>query len=136
MFEIGYGQSAFTIASHLTLSVALGLLVWRLLRMLDGEVPAIAIRRGWVAGLAIFAWGLLSERAYYIAARLLRPLGVDLWQMHPAPEVLSVMVFLTLYALKGPLVYSQFPPDVARRRIGVELGWLCLLWGGLVAVFY
>lgn len=136
MFELGLENGALAIASHACLIGALGLMVWRLVGMLDGEIPQVAMRRGLVAGLAIFLWGLISERSYYVAARFLRSLGYNLWQMHPAPEVLSLMVFFTLYALKGPFIFASLPPRLAMRRIGTEIVGFIALWFTIVLVLY
>lgn len=133
---MGLGDSAYTVASHVCLLGALLLLMWRLVSMMHNETPLMALGRGLVPGMAIFALGIIVERAYYVAARLLAPSGMDLWAEHPAPEVLSAMMFGTLYAMKGTIIFSLHPAAVARHRLCIELTGFVALWCSVAWVLY
>lgn len=133
---MGYGADAFSIASQIALAGAFALLIWRMVTMFDNRAPAQALQRGWTAGVAMFALGLLVERFYYIAARVLRPYGYNLWEEHPAPEVLSVVVLMSIYAMKVPLILSLYPRRRAYTQIAAEIGGLSALWFACVGIFY
>lgn len=90
-----------TAASHMLLVAALVALVLEAVRLrhdpyaaqLAGEAPSVM----WSAICAASA--LIVERSYYIAARLVRGSRLDLWAMHPAPELLSTAVAASLLAV-------------------------------------
>jgi hypothetical protein len=110
--------------------VILLMLVVRVLRAPMVPPPRLARFRHRLALVAALAIGALAvERAYYVAARLLRPHGVDLWQAHPAPSVLSALVCAALYAACVPLIQAARPEAEARARVGGEMVALGALWG-------
>tara|TARA_R110002110_G_scaffold168187_2_gene369591 strand:- start:2623 stop:3033 length:411 start_codon:yes stop_codon:yes gene_type:complete len=93
--------SAITLASHASLVLA----------TMFAFINAIAVRRFWVAqpSLAIFerlegpifaiAAALIVERSYYVCARLFVNTGFNLWEAHPAPEVLAFMLASSMFWL-------------------------------------
>lgn len=131
-----FGAGALAIASHTCLVVALSLLIWRVITLFHDSKSVLALNIGLLPGVAMFAFGLIVERNYYIAARVLRPQGYDLWQEHPAPEVLSVVVLLSLYAMKVPLIYSLYEKRRATGQVTAELGGLACLWCSIVWVLF
>jgi len=129
---IGAEGQAGVAAAHLVLSVYLAVTVWRIVRHADPGRAPLLLRLHWPAGVAVFLWGLMVERAYYVAARLAAP-DVDLWQMHPAPAALSVAVIATLFAAAAPLTLSGVAGRRARQvRLGWEAAWVVGLWLALV----
>jgi hypothetical protein len=130
------GPSAFVTAGHVAMITSLGLLFWRMITMLDGHAPSLALRRGWVAGLGLAAWVLVIERVYYVAARLLVPSDYDLWSMHPAPAILSALVVVGLQFVSVPLILALYPRPRAHRRIAAEIGAIAALWGLCAWVLY
>lgn len=126
-------NDAMIAASHTCLMLALILLVIRLSRSFDEVFAQVAVKRGLIAGCAITAWAFAVERAYYVAARLLKP-EYDLWSMHPAPLVLSAMVFLALYTMMAPIFYANYPKDRAQNRLALELCGFVLFWFLMVAL--
>lgn len=124
---------AMIAASHACLTLGLVLLCYRLVRTLDHNAATVAVQRGFVAGAAMLVWLFAVERAYYFAARVLRP-GYDLWSIHPAPLLLSTLVFASIWAVLGPLHFAHFTKRAARRRITVELFGFVALWVAIVVV--
>lgn len=130
------GPSAFVAASHVALIVALLILLVRIVRSLDDRSSREVISRGALPGLGVFAWAIVVERAYYVAARLLQPHGIDLWQMHPAPQILSMLLVGALYALKVPFVLAQYARAAAIRSLLIEVALIACLWGGVSWLLY
>ena len=111
----GLGASALTTASHVILVIVL-LMVFHGAQRVIAERGSFAI----VASSQFFRWSVFSvfsalivERIYYIGARLMRPLGFDLWQSHPAPELLSAAVAASLFCLSvsGQVALSRTKLD-------------------------
>jgi len=122
------GQNAFTIASHLTMVIILTMLAVRALRHRTAGLNAV---------IAIAAMGLVIERIYYVAARSLLSSGVNLWSMHPAPSILSMVVGIGLYSVMVPMVYSaQKSRRRAVARITVEIGLLFGIWALVARALY
>jgi hypothetical protein len=133
---MGYGQDAFAIASHATMIVVLVLLGYRVMRLFpDIQLLTRAESHGLSAALAIATMAMVIERAYYVAARLLSHHGLNLWSLHPAPEVLSMVVVIGLFLCFVPLRMATGEPS---RRIWIGLGveWIALLlfWVLIVVV--
>lgn len=123
------GQNAYTIASHATMITILTLLAFRVLAAPHGELMRSAIDLGFKATVAIGAVALIIERAYYVLARFLKPAGINLWEMHPAPEALSLLVAFGLYSVMIPLILA----GARTRRTGtykitLEIITACLFW--------
>ncbi|WP_436399315.1 hypothetical protein [Roseobacter sp. S98] len=130
-------QNAYTVASHLTLIAILVLLAVRVLRAPYGTLLETAMDLGFKATVAIGCVALVLERSYYVAARFLMSDGFDLWQMHPAPEVLSVIVALGLYAVMIPVILARAAgPRTAALRITVELSCAAGFWVAIAWVLY
>ncbi|MFD1342899.1 hypothetical protein [Litorisediminicola beolgyonensis] len=95
------GPSAFAVASHVCMCVAIVLVFAEAQRVLAvrggiGRVMAPAFSR---VSLALALSALIVERVYYVLARILVPYGLDLWSKHPAPELLSGFVTLSIFNL-------------------------------------
>lgn len=123
----GFGMSGLTIASHVTLIVIVSMLAWRAMRHMD---PGLR------AAISIACIALIIERSYYILARFLYASGVDLWRMHPAPEVLSLIVATGLYAIMIPILIYRYGLSRGWSRISVEAAGLLLFWAALAWVLY
>lgn len=125
------GPSAFTLASHVVLLVALVMTVWRVGAAVERQAAETTCNHEiMIAVLAAFA-AIAVERVYYIAARALKPTnGLDLWALHPAPEMLSLMVAGAVYT--GGAI--ALPVGRRRRRVALEIAcmgalWLAIGWG-------
>lgn len=131
---IGLGMSAVTIASHTIVIMILILGGYRLIRSLEHGVAIRAVKHhGLTPALASAAVALGVERAYYITARTLRPTGLDLWQMHPAPELLSLIVSVGLYAATAPLVLARMEDlNQALRVFGRDWMIFAAVFGAIV----
>jgi len=115
------GQNAFTVASHLTMVAILIMLIARIVSHRTGQLGA---------AIGIMAVGMIIERLYYVLARFLAPLGVNLWQLHPAPEVLSMVVATGAYGVMVPLIWRSYHPQKkAVQRMCFEVAALSALWG-------
>jgi hypothetical protein len=72
---------------------------------------------------------LIVERAYYILARLLTLEDIDLWQAHPAPELLSLASAVAVWHVSvAALVATDMMSAPRRGRIALELGGMIALW--------
>lgn len=131
------GWSAITLAAHVSLIVSVFFVF----------VNAVAVRLHWGPDMPIrvflpllepalfFAAALSVERIYYIAARFLRGLGYDLWTMHPAPDILSVILALSLFWLAAATRRIRSPsPRQAWRVIGLQAMTIIAFATGLALV--
>ncbi len=126
---MGLGQNAFTVASHLTLIAILGVLGYRMLSAKVSGLLHTALDRGLTAALTICALALAIERFYYVVARFLMPTGVNLWTMHPAPDVLSLIVAIGIYGIMVPVILAGSPSDArAWFKIIREVLIACSFW--------
>lgn len=131
------GAEAYTVASNLVLVVILVLLILRVLLTPHGAPMKDVIDLGFRAAVSIGAVGLILERLYYVLARILRRDGVDLWMMHPAPEVLSIVVAFGIYGITVPMIFSAAAtPQLAVRRVIFELIGIAGFWAALVWVLF
>ena len=121
---MGLEQNSLTIASHLAMVVILFILAGRALSTFNKGLGGLAISHGLMAAIAIACVGLSIERGYYVLARFFLGKGVNLWGMHPAPEVLSLIVCVGLYGVMVPLLRAQ---NASRRRFAHRIGWEVVL---------
>lgn len=132
MFELG--PNAFTVASHITMIVILLTLGVRIMAAKVSGVMGAAMHRGMTAAITIAALSLGIERGYYIAARFLVSSGVNLWTMHPAPEVLSIVVGIGLYGIMIPMLLADARRDrdawlkVFREVLLLLAFWTAATW--------
>lgn len=131
---MGLSWSAVTIAGHLTIVFSL---VFAL-------VNAVAARARWpldhgpermlaLAKPLIAVGSAISvERLYYVTARLLKNTPVNLWEAHPVPYLLSLMISLPLLwlAVSARLVVG---PPTARDKV-ILRGQIALVIGVFAAV--
>lgn len=127
---MGLGHGAYTTASHVLLIYGTVCLIDALIRshgrssMADPLVSRAAFA---VAAMAVV------ERAYYVTARVLLPSGVNLWQAHPAPGMLSFALACAVLWLAGVIV----PKGMRQRTIYCRWeGWAgALTLTGALAVW-
>ena len=132
---MGLGFSALTTASHAVLVLAVLLLFSEVVLLRHILVPREPARsRSLFFAAALVMASFVIERLYYVAARLLKPHGVDLWALHPAPEVLSALVALSVFGAFASLA-GLTSPLVSRARMTVALHgsvlvglWAVIAW--------
>ena len=125
---MGLEGNSLTIASHSVMVVILIALIIRSLRTFQKGLGSKAVEHGLMAVIAICASGTIIERLYYIAARFLRPIGIDLWAMHPAPEALSLVVGMGFYAIMVPMIRARMSERATILRVCSEGSCLIGLW--------
>lgn len=132
MFDLGF--SGLTVASHVTICLAIFMVFDEALRLAaspDGLKRALSTGGVRVAVFAALS-AVVVERVYYIAARLLRPLGLDLWSQHPAPELLAASVAVTLFlvVVAGRVASSLDSHDwvvpMFLRAMSLVVVWSCV----------
>ena len=67
------------------------------LRRVHGSLIALATSRYLRLALIWAIAALIVERVYYVAAPLMNPRGLNLWDAHPAPELLSLSVAIAVW---------------------------------------
>ena len=95
---MGLGWSAVTLAGHSCLVMAVVMIFWNAL-MTYGATRG---RTGpdWIAlSVILLGVGAVVERLYYVLARLLVNTDYNLWNAHPAPDLLSAIVALLAFAV-------------------------------------
>lgn len=130
--------SAVTMASHLCLAVAIAC----------AFVNAVSMRRTWQfpSSSAVFvrlegpifaiAAALMVERFYYVIARFLVKSELNLWQAHPAPEMLSFSVAATVFWLACAIRYLEGSQGAARRTVVVQTICICTLFASVAWGFW
>lgn len=95
----GLGWSAVTLASHFALILSLGFAFWNavFVRKVVNVKTSVGIIGNMLEPILFFGIVLGVERAYYVGARALVNSEMDLWEMHPVPEVLSALLALTAF---------------------------------------
>lgn len=119
---MGLGLSALVTAAHIIMVLVILLTSTRLMRL---QYRAARPGQGaWLfpGPVILVLTAFAIERGYYIAARVLKPWGYDLWSMHPAPAVLSAVVALSCYWLM-PVIFRArgMPSRKIRITITVEV---------------
>ncbi|MBW4708642.1 hypothetical protein KX928_12690 [Roseobacter sp. YSTF-M11] len=131
------GLNAYTVASHLTMIAILTVLAFRVLAAPHGALMQSAIDLGFKATVAIGAVALIIERTYYVIARFLKSQGINLWEMHPAPEALSLVVAFGLYSVMIPLILAAARTrKFGLCRIALEISVACTFWAMIAWVLY
>ncbi|MEM6372358.1 MAG: hypothetical protein AAF727_06215 [Pseudomonadota bacterium] len=126
--------NALAVASHACVIVILSATVWRYTTLPEHSHGAKALRHGLMVSVAIAAAALIIERSFYVIARLLVEHGYDLWQLHPAPQVLSAIVAAGLYCLSVPMIAAMSDTiKETARHIAFEVSglvgfWLLIAW--------
>ena len=115
---LNLGLAAYTTASHIILVVVVFLVFHEAQRLIATQGSFSVLAHSAFVRWSIFTVfaALILERLYYITARLLRPYGFDLWQQHPAPEVLSFSVALALFSLSAAGRIAVAPSFLAAAR--------------------
>jgi hypothetical protein len=128
------GLDGYVVASHILLICALlglghGAIVVR--RHPAAVAAVLRSRAVGVASLAALA-ALVVERAYYVAARFAQD-PASLWDAHPAPEALAVLVSLAVFALTTSLGVVTAPDrGRERRKVALAGAALAVAWGATV----
>jgi hypothetical protein len=131
---MGLEENSLTIASHVVMVVILFILAARALGTFKKGLGGLAVDHGLMAVIAIACVALSIERFYYISARFLRSRDLNLWDMHPAPEVLSLIVGIGIYGIMVPLLRAQISDRrrhlsrVAWEVIGLISIWIVAVW--------
>lgn len=134
---MGLEANAYTVASHTVMVLILGALIWRALWCLAKGLAVEVIKHGLLPAICICATSLIIERIFYICARVLRPRGIDLWSLHPAPETLSLVVGMGFYGIMIPMIHaSNVTARRAKAHIFLEVIFLMIVWGTTVAVLF
>lgn len=126
--------NAITAASHVSLIFAALLVVFEVLTTV--RHPGLIGPGGWAriraAGyLALSA--LVVERVYYVVARLLVHQGYNLWESHPAPELLSAAVACGIFTLWAVIAVSIRGGWAAARVHLLTIGSVvALVWVAVV----
>jgi hypothetical protein len=120
---VGFEVDGITIASHLSLIAVLGALIVRVLRSELHDIIGEAVRsHGMTLAISMGAAALAVERSYYVVARVLKREGIDLWGMHPAPELLSLIVTAGVYVMMVPIIFAgSATRNGAFRRIAIDV---------------
>lgn len=115
---------SITAAAHLVLALSTGVAIWRMVhlsdrRHTDHDRPEY---HGLVTGVILMLGLIMVERIYYVAARLLKPLDINLWNAHPAPVMLSIMVALCVYQLCPRIMYrAGYSARSIKRAVAIEV---------------
>ena len=133
---MGLEGNSLTIASHSVMVVILIALITRSLRTFQRGLGSEAVEHGLMVVIAICASGIIIERLYYITARFLRPIGINLWAMHPAPEALSLVGGVGFYAIMVPMIRAQRSPRATIVRVSSEWLGLVVLWFLVIWILY
>lgn len=130
--------SDITAAGHAAMIGAFALLVVRLYQ-LTGAIYArrlmLRSHEGCVLRATMFLLVLIAgERFYYWVARMLEPLGINLWAAHPAPLLMALLIVAATWRVAWLIGRSLRP---GRSAIRVEIVTitlppvLTLAWAGL-----
>lgn len=124
---MGFGSAALVIASQVTMIPILLALACRAVRMVEREqLYRAAARHEMALMIAIFAGAMIVQQVYYIAARLLLPHGINLWQLHPGPEAMNLVVAMGAYGLMVPFILARAGSARAGLRL-IATEWTALL---------
>ncbi|MEM6727017.1 MAG: hypothetical protein AAF618_00830 [Pseudomonadota bacterium] len=111
-------ENAFTIASHLSLFIIGVMVAVRIVMVVSrGRFEFLNLFDlvcAWLLCLSMFG----IERLYYVVARWVAPLGIDLWRAHPAPEILAILVAIGVYATGVPFSRAVLTRSAVLRRGG------------------
>jgi len=115
---MGLGLSAFVTAAHIIMVLVILLTSIRLMKL--QYLAARPGRGAWLfpGPVILVLTAFAIERGYYVAARILKPWGYDLWSMHPAPAVLSAVVALSCYWLVPVIFRAQ---GMSSREIRITI---------------
>lgn len=126
------GAEAYAVASHVTMILVLALLGARVMRgFARTEVLLEAERRGLSAAVALACAALAFERCWFGFARWMRGNGVDVYGLHPVPELMAAIVTGSLYGIGAVVLVAQMGPARAKVRIVREVLALLLVWAAI-----
>jgi len=121
----------FTAGSHAALIAACLISAWRMMG-LARDVRAGRVSHEAAPGLPVAAamtmCAFVLERSYYLAARVLSP-EFNLWELHPAPQMLSLMV--AIYVIReshAALKRRGFLPRIVRRARATDFALMLCAW--------
>lgn len=120
---MGLGWDALTAASHMALIAACVMLFFNVGRLrFDHDIFARVVGAASVR-LSFFGvlTALITERLYYVTARVLHGTEIDLWEAHPAPEMLSMLVAASIASLSTSLSVASSASKITGTTIDVVL---------------
>ena len=127
---------AVTAASHLALIFAVALLMIEVVTLLRRPEAMLRVTLGPSPRIGLYAVGLAAvvERAYYVGARTTAHRGTDLWNLHPVPELLSVLFAASVF-FAWAMIVTEALGGWARARwtVGLHGIFLAVLWVAVVA---
>jgi hypothetical protein len=133
------GLSAFTTASHIILILAAvhGFhVVQTLMLAADGVARFGQSSYARLSVMCVLAT-LVGERIYYVLARLLAPYVFELWAQHPAPEILSALVAISLFNLSAAGIWVMtLDSRRAMTRISHHALILVTLYASIVIALF
>lgn len=114
-------QQALPVGAQIVLAAIMLAFLVRLVLALDGVTIMLAINRhAFVPFVILFMMALVTERLFYVAGRFLEPTGVNLWQVHPAPEFMATSIVATAFFAQAPLIAARH-----RGRVSLPVRLLC-----------
>ncbi|MCB5198580.1 hypothetical protein LGQ03_04955 [Loktanella sp. TSTF-M6] len=125
------GWSAVTLAGHVALCLSILLILWNALAVLPyarapGSLTPVA------SPLFLFGAAVLVERSYYVAARLLVNSGFNLWELHPAPDLLSgIVAMMGLWVAATVRLIGRPWGLPYRLAISLQAGLMLLVYAAL-----
>lgn len=89
--------NAVTMAAHVAILLSVVFLIINAIRSMGRAHRAPVEPLDLAMPVIAFLSALIVERLYYVAARLIGTAGLNLWEAHPAPELLSGMLAGTVF---------------------------------------
>jgi hypothetical protein len=128
---------AVTAASHAVLVIASLLLVFEVIAAIriPGALERIGRSRLTLRSFFVVIAALVVERSFYVAARVVQHKGLRLSDLHPAPDVLSVALAVSIFlgwAAAARAVRGS--TRAVARYVGGVAAILAGLWAALILV--
>lgn len=126
-----------TAASHTFLALATMLVFFNAVsvRLIQHHHSGLSLFQNLEAPLFLIGATIIVERLYYVMARLLQTSGVNLWEAHPAPEILSLCVAGAIFWLSLKIRGLARDDQARKKRVviiqtGLALGvFIGMSWG-------
>ncbi|WPY94695.1 hypothetical protein T8T21_00790 [Limimaricola variabilis] len=136
---MGLGYSGVTLASHLLLIAAILFVFGRAqsMRFVQDSLPKLVASRYMRAALIAALAVMIVERLYYVGARLLSGQGVNLWNAHPAPEILSFTLAAAVYHVSIAALWATGELTSQRyATIATEIAVMLASWALLCVLLW
>jgi len=128
---MGLGVNAGVTASHLLMVAIITVTIYRFMVLMNIPRGDLGLESRWLFpnSICMVLFALVIERLYYVAARMLKGSGVDLWSAYPAPAILSSLVALSVMWLTPAYLRALGGTKRSVRiRVGAELVGSFALW--------